>query len=33
MAEFCDFYGIEKIHTTAWRPEGNGTCERTGQEL
>jgi transposase InsO family protein len=33
MAEFCDFYGIEKIHTTAYRPQGNGANERTHQEL
>ncbi len=33
MAEFCDFFGIEKIHTTAYRPEGNGANERSHQEL
>ncbi len=33
MAEFCNFYGIEKIHTTAYRPQGNGANERTHQEL
>jgi hypothetical protein len=33
MKEFCEFYGIEKIHTTAYRPEGNGANERSHQEL
>ncbi len=30
---YCKFYGIEKIHTTAYRPESNGANERMHQEL
>jgi hypothetical protein len=30
---YCKFYGIDKIHTTAYRPEGNGANERMHQEL
>jgi hypothetical protein len=32
-AEFCRFFGIDKIHTTAYRPQGNGANERVHQEL
>ncbi len=31
--EYCRFYGIDKIHTTAYRPEGNGANERMHAEL
>jgi hypothetical protein len=31
--EYCRFFGIEKIHTTAYRPQGNGMNERMHQEL
>jgi hypothetical protein len=30
---FCKAFGIEKINTTAYRPQGNGSNERTHQEL
>jgi transposase InsO family protein len=31
--EYCKFYGIDKIHTTAYRPQGNGANERMHSEL
>jgi hypothetical protein len=29
----CKLFGIEKVHTTAYRPQGNGANERMHQEL
>jgi hypothetical protein len=31
--EYCKFFGIKKVQTTAYRPEGNGANERVHQEL
>jgi len=33
MDEFCRLFGIEKVHTIAYRPQGNGANERMHQEL
>jgi hypothetical protein len=33
MEAYCKFFGIYKIHTTAYRPQGNGANERMHQEL
>ncbi len=31
--EFCRFFGIEKVNTTAYRPQGNASNERMHQEM
>ncbi len=33
MEAYCKFFGIQKIHTTAYRPQGNGSNERMHLEL
>lgn len=33
MSKFCNFHGIEKVHTVAYRPQGNGVNERMHQEV
>lgn len=33
MKEYCRFFGIRKLQTTAYRPQGNGQNERMHQEL
>jgi hypothetical protein len=33
MREWCQFYGVEKLHTIAYRPQSNGMNERMHQEL
>ncbi|KAF7642910.1 hypothetical protein LDENG_00248420 [Lucifuga dentata] len=33
LGEFCELYGCQKSHTTAYHPQGNGACEQFNQTL